>query len=104
RAAPDALPAHASLGRAYALVGNAAAAVPHLEKALPADHDGSLRLQLARAYQAGGQAHKAQALLTEYEVLRRRAQAETTGEAALPPPDGAMPGPDPAPAPSPSPT
>jgi predicted Zn-dependent protease len=101
RGAPDALPVHASLGRAYALAGQPAAAVPHLEKVLPADQDGSLRLQLARAYQAAGQAEKAQAALADYEAFRKGSQAaaEAAGQdATLPPPEDAG-----APAPSPSP-
>ena len=51
---PAAPHAHGALGRAYALAGRAADAIPHLKQALPADVDGSLRYQLARSYQAAG--------------------------------------------------
>jgi predicted Zn-dependent protease len=104
RASPEALPTHASLGRAYALAGNAGAAIPHLEKALAGDRDGSLRLQLARAYQAVGQADKAQAMMKEYEALRGQAEADAAGEAAPPPPEGAAAAPDAAPSPTSGPT
>ncbi len=49
------LAADASLGLALSRLGNHAEAVPHLEKALELDDDGSLYYQLARAYQALGQ-------------------------------------------------
>ena len=38
-----------------------------------ADVDGSLRLQLARAYQAAGQAEQARAALKDYEEFRKAA-------------------------------
>jgi predicted Zn-dependent protease len=84
--------AHGALGRAYALVGKAADAIPHLEKALPADTDGSLRYQLARSYQATGRSDEAQKALAEYEEIRRRSQADPppAGEAPLTPPDGML--------------
>jgi tetratricopeptide (TPR) repeat protein len=67
--------AHGALGRAYALVGRAAEAVPHLEKALTVDEDGSLRLQLARAYRAAGRAADAERTLAEWERLRKAGAA-----------------------------
>jgi predicted Zn-dependent protease len=91
RGAPGQLQAEAALGRAYALVGRAAEALAHLERALPADEDGSLRLQLARAYQAAGQADKAQAALKDYEEFRKAAAADAEPvDAAIPPPDGVV--------------
>ena len=82
---------HGALGRAYALVGRTAEAVPHLQQALAADADGSLRLQLARAYQALGRSEQAKAALEDYEAFRKAAARE--GEAgereSLPPPEGA---------------
>jgi predicted Zn-dependent protease len=76
------LEAHGALGRAYALVGRPADAVPHLEKALPTDADGSLRLQLARALQAAGEAGKARSALADYEAFRKaRGEAEGGDEA-----------------------
>jgi tetratricopeptide (TPR) repeat protein len=62
--------AQGALGRAYALVGRAAEAVPHLEKALPVDEDGSLRLQLARAYRAAGRDADAERTLAEWQRIR----------------------------------
>ena len=91
RLVPGQLHAHGALGRAYALVGRAPAAIPHLEQAVPTDEDGSLRLQLARAYQAAGQADKAQAALAAYEEFRKAAAAETVPtDAAITPPDGVV--------------
>jgi Flp pilus assembly protein TadD len=66
------LEAHAALGRALLQSGEAAQAVPHLEKALPTDPDGSLHYQLAQAMQRTGNAERARALLAEYQ---RRSQA-----------------------------
>jgi predicted Zn-dependent protease len=76
RADPEPPLPHGALGRAYALVGRPAEAIPHLEKALPADEDGSLRYQLARSYQATGQAARAQAALKDYEEFRKAASPE----------------------------
>jgi tetratricopeptide (TPR) repeat protein len=67
--------AHGALGRAYALVGRPADAVPHLEKALAVDEDGSLRLQLARAYRAAGREADAARALAEWERQRGAAAA-----------------------------
>jgi predicted Zn-dependent protease len=82
--------AQGALGRAYALVGRPADAIPHLKQALPVDMDGSLRLQLARAYQAAGQTELAQAARKDYEEFRKAAQAETADD-SLPPPEGSGP-------------
>jgi tetratricopeptide (TPR) repeat protein len=79
--------AHGALGRAYALLGRTADAIPHLEQGLPADEDGSVHYQLARAYQAAGRTEKAAAAFEAYEELRKaRTESETTGEAAITPP------------------
>jgi len=80
---------HGALGRAYALVGRAADAIPHLRQALAADVDGSLRLQLARAYQATAQAEQAQRALRDYEEFRMALQADADAdnqEAPITPP------------------
>jgi predicted Zn-dependent protease len=82
---------HGALGRAYALVGRHADAVPHLRRSLEADTDGSLRLQLGRAYQATGQVEEARAALADYEAFRKAVQADAEAEreaSALTPPDG----------------
>jgi len=80
--------AHGALGRAYALMGRAADAITHLKQALPADVDGSLRYQLARSYQAAGQAEQARLALQDYEEFRKsfRAGSEGDDEAAITPP------------------
>jgi predicted Zn-dependent protease len=88
RLAPRLLEARSALGRAYALVGRPADAIPHLERALPTDTDGSLRLQLARAHQAAGQAEAARRALADYEAFRKASGAsEAPAEApAITPP------------------
>jgi hypothetical protein len=50
--------------------GVPANAIPHLEAALDTDDDGSLHYQLARAYQATGQAELAKTMMGE--VCRAR--------------------------------
>jgi tetratricopeptide (TPR) repeat protein len=64
--------ARASLGRAYLLQGRPADAIPHLRAALGSDEDGSLHYQLARAYQATGQALLAKEMLAKYEAIGRK--------------------------------
>lgn len=88
RLEPRAPHAHGVLGRAYALVGRAADAITHLKQALPADVDGSLRYQLARSYQATGQAEQARLALQDYEEFRKSSLAgsEPSDEAAITPP------------------
>jgi predicted Zn-dependent protease len=66
---------HAALGRALAQLGQHAEAIPHLKAALPQDEDGSLRYQLARAYQATGQPDLAKPLLAEYQAMQQAAQS-----------------------------
>jgi hypothetical protein len=76
------------------MVGRHGDAIPHLERALPADMDGSVRLQLGRAYQAAGRADDARRALEEYRELRKaREDEEAAGTPALPPPDGPPPEP-----------
>jgi predicted Zn-dependent protease len=97
RREPEEPVAHGALGRAYALVGRPADAITHLEQAIPADGDGSLRLQLARAYQAAGQRERAQAAMKDYEEFRKEAAPEAGDSAsrgpAITPPDGVAPPP-----------
>ena len=71
RLEPKLAEAHGALGRAYALVGRPADAIPHLEQALATDPDGSLRYQLARSYQATGRADDARRALADYEAFRK---------------------------------
>ena len=75
RLGPGQVQPHGALGRAYALVGRAADAIPHLKEALSADTDGSLHYQLARSYQAIGQTQQAQLALRDYEEFRKAAPA-----------------------------
>ncbi|HYM10241.1 MAG TPA: tetratricopeptide repeat protein [Bryobacterales bacterium] len=73
---PAALPARASLGRAYVESGQAAQATPYLKAALSLDTDGSLHYQLARAYQAAGQAELAKQALAEYQKISQAFRSE----------------------------
>jgi thioredoxin-like negative regulator of GroEL len=50
-------------------------AVPHLEAALPTDEDGSLHLQLARAYRETGRPDEATRLLAAFQELRKANEA-----------------------------
>lgn len=61
--------ARVSLGRAYLQLGRAADAIPHLKAALAGDQDGSIHYQLARAYQATGQAQLAREMMGKYTAL-----------------------------------
>jgi len=86
---PKLLPAHASLGLAYSRSGKSREAVRHLEAALPVDEDGSLRYQLARAYQAAGFDEKARQTMAEYQEMQKKAlvQKDELGkEAQIAPP------------------
>jgi tetratricopeptide (TPR) repeat protein len=69
---PKLLPAQASLGLCYGRLGQAQKAIPHLKAALNLDKDGSLHYQLARAYQATGQAALARTMMEEYQRLKAR--------------------------------
>jgi tetratricopeptide (TPR) repeat protein len=81
RLAPQLLEAHGALGRAYALVGRPKDAIPHLLRSLPADADGSLRYQLARSYQAAGEAEAARRALADYQEFRKARGAESEAPA-----------------------
>ena len=63
------------LGRAYVMKGEFAAAIPLLEPQLAGDRDGSVHVQLARAYQGVGNREKAEPLLKRAQELQERAQA-----------------------------
>ena len=86
---PKLLAADASLGLALSRLGNHAEAVPHLEKALQLDDDGSLYYQLGRAYLALGQREKATAAMSKYqEIVNKTEQQkeEVAREAQIGPP------------------
>jgi predicted Zn-dependent protease len=71
RGDPTLMAARASLARAYLHVGRQAEAIPHLKAALEMDEDGSLHYQLARAYQATGQAELAKKMLEKYAAIEK---------------------------------
>lgn len=78
-----------TLGRAYVQKGDFAAAIPLIEPQLQDDQDGSLHVQLARAYTGVGQRDKAQALLEKSQAIQREAQERNAGkgERAITPPE-----------------
>lgn len=73
---PGLSPAHASLGRAYITVGEAAKAISHLKSALVLDQDGSLHYQLARAYRSTGQGELAGQMLQKYQEIQKSVEQE----------------------------
>jgi tetratricopeptide (TPR) repeat protein len=86
---PGLLAADASLGLALSRLGNHAEAVPHLEKALELDEDGSLYYQLGRAYQAMGQREKAASAMSKYQEILKKTEEqkeEVAREAQIGPP------------------
>jgi predicted Zn-dependent protease len=72
RANSKMLPAHASLGLALAKLDRGGDAIPHLEKALALDDDGSLHYTLARAYQQAGNSQHSRELMEEYQRIQKR--------------------------------
>ncbi len=91
KADPGLLPAHAALGMVYALLNKNAEAVPHLEKAVSLDDDGSLHYSLARAYQAAGKPEQAKKAMGEYQQIKeknRQINDELAKEAEITAPDG----------------
>jgi tetratricopeptide (TPR) repeat protein len=87
RADPEQPHTHGALGRTYALLGRSADAATHLKQALPADVDGSLRYQLARALQATGREEEAQQALRDYEQFKKSLPAaEPVSPAEITPP------------------
>jgi predicted Zn-dependent protease len=85
-ASPQMLQAKASLARAYLQLGQADNAAEYLKEVLPADDDGTLHFELARAYRAAGRADLAKQAMDQYRELKRRsdeAQAELEREAEI---------------------
>ena len=78
---PDNPGTRLALARAYLQNGNYAATIPLIEPQLAEDRDGSLHVQLARAYRGAGQREKGDALLAKAEELQRGAD-ERANEAA----------------------
>ena len=77
-----------ALGRAHLQKGNFAEAIPLIETQLTGDNDGSLHVQLARAYTGVGQKDKAAALLARSQELQKAAQERgaAAGQRAITPP------------------
>jgi predicted Zn-dependent protease len=74
-----------ALGRAYLQKGDFASAIPLIEAQLAGDRDGSLHVQLARAYSGLGQKDKAEALLKQSQEIQQAAQEHSaaTGQRAI---------------------
>jgi predicted Zn-dependent protease len=70
-----------TLARAYLQKGEFASAIPLIEPQLAGDEDGSLHVQLARAYTGVGEKDKAEELLKKSQELQHAAQ-ERNAEAA----------------------
>ena len=70
-----------SLGRAHVQNGSFAAAIPLIEPHLDTDQDGSLHVQLARAYAGIGQRDKASALLTRSQELHKASEERAAAAA-----------------------
>jgi tetratricopeptide (TPR) repeat protein len=73
---PEMLAADASLGLALSRLGKCSEAIPHLRKSIALDDDGSLHYQLARAWQASGDAAKAKEAMTQYQGLLKKNQEQ----------------------------
>lgn len=73
---PELLPARASLGLAYTRVGKESQAVEHLQKALEIDEDGSIHVQLGRAYQRAGNPEAAKQMMAKYNEIQQRSKRE----------------------------
>ena len=80
--------ARLALARAYVQKQYYAAAIPLFEVELRDDQDGSIHVQLARAYRAAGNADKATELLAQSEKLQRASQERSAaaGQRAITPP------------------
>jgi predicted Zn-dependent protease len=70
-----------ALGRAHLQRGDFAAAIPLLEPHLGEDEDGSLHVELARAYTGVGQREKAAALLARSQQLRAASEERAAASA-----------------------
>ena len=70
-----------ALGRAYLQAGDFAAAIPLIEAQLADDQDGSLHVQLARAYGGLGKRDKAEELLEQSQALQRAAEQRSNAAA-----------------------
>ncbi len=85
------LPAHASLGLALAKLNRGGDAIPHLEKALTLDDDGSLHYSLARAYQQAGNSQRSRELMAKYQRIQKQnleQKDELAKDTQISPPSG----------------
>ena len=80
--------ARLALARAYVQKGYYQAAIPLIEVEIADDKDGSLHVQLARAYKGAGNAEKSAELLTRSQELQRAAQERSAaaGQRTITPP------------------
>jgi len=80
--------ARLALARAYMQKGYYQAAIPLIEVEIADDKDGSLHVQLARAYKGAGNAEKSAELLTRSQELQRAAQERSAaaGQRTITPP------------------
>ena len=80
--------ARLALARAYVQKGYYAAAIPLIEVEIADDKDGSLHVQLARAYKGVGNAEKAAELLARSQELQQAAQQRSAaaGQRTITPP------------------
>jgi predicted Zn-dependent protease len=80
--------ARLALARAYVQKGYYAAAIPLIELEIADDKDGSLHVQLARAYKGAGNAEKAAGLLARSQELQLAAQQRSAaaGQRTITPP------------------
>ena len=84
---PGLLVAESSLAKAYLETGRFKEAITHFKAALPADQDGSLYYDLARAYQQEGQPELAGEMIKRYQEIRGTlAQPKQLPELQPPPP------------------
>jgi predicted Zn-dependent protease len=70
RLRPGLLAAESTLAKAYLATGRPKEAIPHFKAALPADQDGALYADLARAYQQAGQPALAGEMIKRYQEIR----------------------------------
>ena len=80
--------ARLALARAYMQKGYYQAAIPLIEVEIADDKDGSLHVQLARAYKGAGNGEKSAELLTRSQELQRAAQERSAaaGQRTITPP------------------
>lgn len=71
---PDYDLAHGALGRVYLELGRDREAIPHLQRALAIDTDGTFYYRLIRAYRNSGQADLARQTLERYRRIQRAAK------------------------------